>query len=208
MKKSKIFLKNTLKWLGVAFNVLLVTVVILNLYTIAMRFITKKEVVPVFGIATALVETGSMAGEKNDSIEGFTLIFTVKSNEYEIDDIITFDTGGSVPTTHRIIGVEGELFVTQGDSNNTEDIARVSKEQIIGKVFFTIPGVGYFVHFMKTPLGMLILVLVCFLLIAGPTIFKPMHDENSEAENTKIKHENGEVKNTEPQNEESRESDK
>ena len=208
MKKSKIFLKNTLKWLGVAFNVLLVTVVILNLYTIAMRFITKKEVVPVFGIATALVETGSMAGEKNDSIEGFTLIFTVKSNEYEIDDIITFDTGGSVPTTHRIIGVEGELFVTQGDSNNTEDIARVSKEQIIGKVFFTIPGVGYFVHFMKTPLGMLILVLVCFLLIAGPTIFKPMHDENSEAENTKIKPENGEVKNTEPQNEESRESDK
>lgn len=187
MEKSKKIFKSVLKWLGIAFNVILVAVVLVNAYTIAMRFITKKEVIPVFGIATALVETGSMQGENDDSIDGFTLIFTVKSKEYKVGDVITFDTGSSVPTTHRIIEITDEGYITQGDANNSKDTTAVKPEQVIGKVFFTIPGVGYFVHFMKTPFGMLILVLVCFFIIAAPSFFKSSDEEKSKNENENAK---------------------
>lgn len=177
MEKSKKVFKSILKWLGIAANVILVAIVLLNLYTIVMRFVTKKEVIPVFGIATALVETGSMEGDRDDSIDGYDMIFTVKSKEYVIGDIITFDTGGQIPTTHRIIEIEGDKFITQGDANNNKDSQKVSEDQIIGKVFFTIPRVGYFVHFMKTPFGMLILVLVCFFIIYAPSFLKPKTQE-------------------------------
>ena len=172
MGNGKKIFKTALKWLGIALNVILVIILLVNVYTIAARYITKKEVIPVFGLATALVETGSMDGEEEDSVEGFSLIFIVKSGEYEVGDIITFDTGSSVPTTHRIIGLDGDRFITKGDSNNTEDRQSVGKDQIIGKVFFTIPGVGYVINFMKTPLGSFLLVLVCFLIVAAPMIFK------------------------------------
>lgn len=196
MEKGKKILKTALKWLGITLNVVLVLVLLVNVYTIAARYITKKEVIPVFGVATALVETGSMDGEEEDSVEGFSLIFIVKSSEYEVGDIITFDTGSSVPTTHRIIGLDGDRFITKGDSNNTEDSQSVAKEQIIGKVFFTIPGVGYVINFMKTPLGSFLLVLVCFLIVAAPMIFKSDADsQNSSDDKSEEPQENNEKSN-------------
>lgn len=179
MKKTKKSFKKVLKCLGTAFNVILIAIVLVNVYTIAARIITKKQVIPVFGLSTALVETGSMEGDNEDSISGFSLIFMVKAREYKIGDVITFDSGGSVPTTHRIVGVDEDGFITKGDFNTTQDAEKVREEQIIGKVFLEIPGVGYFVHWMKTPLGSMLLVVVCLLIIGVPIFFKSS-DENGD----------------------------
>lgn len=194
MKENTKKLKSVFKWIGTAFNVLLVIIVLVNLYTIAARFITKKSIVPIFGITNAIVDTGSMEGDKPDSIPAKSLIFLVKSREYEVNDIIMFQGKGSIPVTHRIIGVDEDGFITKGDANNTEDEDRVKKEQIIGKVFLKIPKVGYVIGWMKTPLGSMLLVMVCFLLICAPMLLKP-YNTNAELKEFDDKNEQDDTKN-------------
>ncbi|MCI8346789.1 MAG: signal peptidase I [Bacilli bacterium] len=73
--------------------------------------------------------------EKNDlrKIKKYDII------EYMLDnDIIT----------HRVIHIEkhnnnNKLYTTMGDNNNAPDIKKVKEEQILGKVIFTIPKIGY-----------------------------------------------------------------
>lgn len=194
MKENTKKLKSVFKWIGTAFNVLLVIIVLVNLYTIAARFITKKSIVPIFGITNAIVDTGSMEGDKPDSIPAKSLIFLVKSREYEVNDIIMFQGKGSIPVTHRIIGVDEDGFITKGDANNTEDEDRVKEEQIIGKVFLKIPKVGYVIGWMKTPLGSMLLVMVCFLLICAPMLLKP-YNTNAELKEFDDKNEQDDTKN-------------
>ena len=169
-------LKTVLKCLGITFNVILVAIILINLYTLSVRLITKKSIVSVFGITNAVVDTGSMEGDKPDSIPAKSLILLVKSREYEIGDVVMFDTGSRVPTTHRIIGIDDDGFITKGDANNTEDKERVQNSEIYGKVFLIIPNVGYAISWLKTPLGSMLLVVICFLLIGAPIIFKSESD--------------------------------
>lgn len=176
MKNSKA--KTILTYLGKAFNILLVLIVILNLYTIVAKLITKKDTIPVLGITSAIVDTGSMDGNRKGSIPAKSIIFLVKAREYRVDDVIMFQGSGKTPVTHRIIGIDEDGFITQGDANNAPDQDRVKDSQIYGKVFFKIPYIGYLIAWMKTPLGSMALVVVCFLLIGAPMIFKK--EENSD----------------------------
>ena len=47
--------------------------------------------------------------------------------------------------THRIIGIdeEAQQLHTQGDANETEDAAPVAFTNVVGKVFFHLPLLGY-----------------------------------------------------------------
>ena len=176
MKENTSKFKLILKYLGIAFNVILILIIAVNIYTMAARLITKKNTVSIFGITNAVVDTGSMEGDRSDSIPAKSVIFLVRAKEYEIDDIIMFSGVGKTPVTHRIIGIDSDGFITKGDANNTEDKERVKPEQIIGKVFLTVPYAGYAIGWLKTPLGSMILVLICFLLIGIPIIFKSDDD--------------------------------
>ncbi len=66
-----------------------------------------------------------------------------------IGDVITFQANSGDPslTTHRITGVvltgEGREYVTQGDANGAADPKPISAEQIRGKVWYSLPLVGY-----------------------------------------------------------------
>ena len=66
-----------------------------------------------------------------------------------IGDVITFQGSSGDPalTTHRITGVvlggDGPAYVTQGDANGTADARPVTAAQIRGKVWYSLPLVGY-----------------------------------------------------------------
>ena len=65
--------------------------------------------------------------------------------------------------THRIVRVEtaedGSLsFVTKGDANNTEDIAPVAAENVVGIYKARIPALGDVAMFMQKPVGMAIFI--------------------------------------------------
>jgi signal peptidase len=52
------------------------------------------------------------------------------------------------------------LYITKGDANNGEDLEPVSKKMIAGKVFFTVPFLGYGLAAIRNPIGFSLLIIV------------------------------------------------
>ena len=44
---------------------------------------------------------------------------------------------------------EKDIFITKGDANKTEDPVPAEASQIIGRVVFHLPYLGYVIHFLK-----------------------------------------------------------
>ena len=83
-----------------------------------------------FGIGSAVILSGSM--EPALSIDD--VIFVVASDEYQVDDIVVFQSGETL-VVHRILHIEGDTVITKGDANNVAD-EPVTLEQIKGRVGF------------------------------------------------------------------------
>ncbi len=135
-----------------------------NLYVLAAQRLGVKDPA-VLGLRSAVVLTGSMSG----AIEPDDLVVTHAETAYAAGDIIMFRSGGHT-VTHRITAVTEEGYRTKGDANNTEDAAVTPPEDVLGRVIAVIPGAGQedAVRFLRTPLGMLCLVLVLPLAIRLP----------------------------------------
>lgn len=72
---------------------------------------------------------------------------------YAPGDVVTFDAGDAL-VTHRIVAVDGDRMVTQGDANNVDD-GPVPLSSVEGKVVASVPGAGSFVAWLQTSGGML-----------------------------------------------------
>ncbi len=73
-----------------------------------------------------------------------------KFSELNIGDVVVLDQGGDViPLVHRIVAFWEESglarFITKGDANSSPLLIERSNipEQIIGKVVFAVPKIGY-----------------------------------------------------------------
>lgn len=142
---------------------LLVVFIIGNGYFFIMDRVLNNEDTSVFGYSLAIVTSGSM--EPTIGIDDLIIIHDEES--YDIGDIITFNNHGS-SVTHRIIDHNENGFVTKGDANNAADLDTVAIKDISGKVVLVLPVIGKFVMFLKTPLGMMILMFIGVILILYP----------------------------------------
>jgi len=104
------------------------------------------------------VYTGSM--EPAIPVGSVVVIKPVDPETLREGDIICFQLSESTSVTHRIINVTDEGFKTKGDANEDPDQGIVKKENIIGKVIFTIPFIGYLGYFVRTPLGFILLIIL------------------------------------------------
>lgn len=126
--------------------------------------------VPIEGNYTfRIVQSGSMEPE----IQTGAVIATIPRTEYGVNDVVTFRGTdlNPTPTTHRIVGIEkgegGPFFVTKGDANEDQDHRRISKEEVLGKVFLNVPFVGYVSSFFGTPNGKAALVTLVVVSLIG-----------------------------------------
>lgn len=115
-----------------------------------------------------VVESGSMV----PTIQPGSLIIVKPQNEYKENDIVTFKKNSDVDikarhatTTHRIVKIENDLFITKGDANKSEDPKPVSNNLIVGRLFLAIPFLGYPVSFAKTQTGLILLIIIPGVLI-------------------------------------------
>jgi len=114
-----------------------------------------------------IVQSGSM----EPAIKTGSVVVAKPAQDYKIGDIITFGpySKTKAPTTHRIYDVKvigGEpIYITKGDANNAPDTREVTKRDILGKVLFSIPYLGYAVAFAKKPLGFALIVIVPAVII-------------------------------------------
>jgi signal peptidase len=77
----------------------------------------------------------------------------VHEHQYHVGQVVTFTEDGQT-VTHRLISINAEgLITTKGDANATADPWHPPKSQIIGGVVATMPEVGYWLVYLKSPLG-------------------------------------------------------
>jgi len=112
------------------------------------------------------VQSGSMEPE----IRLGSLIFVKPSADYKVNDIATFQVqGGKTTVTHRIMEkkeVGGEiLFTMKGDANEESDTQEIKKSALVGKVFLTLPLLGFPIGYAKTKLGFILLILIPSIII-------------------------------------------
>jgi signal peptidase I len=114
-----------------------------------------------------VVQSGSM----EPAIPTGSVVATIPRSEYRVGDAVTF-TGiraQEASVTHRIIGIEENqgqtLFVTKGDTNDHEDLRRVTEEEIMGSVFLVVPYVGYLSAFAQTRAGIILLIFAPLIIV-------------------------------------------
>ncbi len=134
------------------------------------------------GYQSLAVLSGSMEPE----ISVGSIVFTKEADfsSLQTGDIITYRIGEETMVTHRIESIDevnGQV-VTKGDANDTADAEPISYSNIVGKVGFFLPLLGYLTIYIKTPLGIAAvcgLLVILILLLFLPEVFK---NEEKEAQ--------------------------
>ena len=125
-----------------------------------------------FGYKPLVVLSGSMEPTIK---EGSVLYYkSVDENELKVGDIITFELNGEY-ISHRINGIENNLYETKGDANDVADPVKISYNEIKGKdSSFTISYIGNYIKFVNSNLyliGVVVIILVLEFLFSNLEIF-------------------------------------
>ena len=157
MKKK--FIPTLTGILAIALAAILLLVLFLNVSTLRSVGEIKRGGQVKDGYFCAIVGSGSMepAVHVNDwlLVEG--------GGSYRAGDIITYVSTQGGLVTHRIREVSGNGYITQGDANNVSD-GEISRQRVLGKVVFVLPGAGWLMDGLLSPVGIALLVCVCALV--------------------------------------------
>jgi signal peptidase len=116
---------------------------------------------------------------------------SVEPSNVEIGQVVTFhEPGSDRMLTHRVRKIEARgsklIFTTKGDADNGLQRWSIDRGGQLGQPVGRIPAIGRVVVLAKQPLGLVGIVLVPLLLVAGWEIFRiwrPRHSDGlSEAQ--------------------------
>ena len=110
---------------------LLVLLVIINLLILISSYTS------IFGYKSFKIISGSM--EPNIDINSVVIVKPTKT--YKVDNIITIKQQ-NVYYTHRIKKIDGDVIVTKGDNNNTED-KPININSVVGQVVYVLEDFKY-----------------------------------------------------------------
>ena len=149
------------KALSVISTILLIIVIIFAIALAGVRLI---------GITPYTVLSGSM--EPTYHVGSLVYVKKADYKTLKAGDPITFMLNEDTIATHRIIEVVSDpedpetiRFRTQGDANENPDSGLVHYKNVIGKVSFSIPYLGYVANFVQKPPGLYVGIAVIVLVI-------------------------------------------
>jgi signal peptidase len=103
-----------------------------------------------FSMAPVVILTGSM--EPSIKPGDLTIIRKCSIDEIKVGDVIEYQLE-DFNVVHRVIGIyryyEETLLITKGDANKSADPKPVQSDQILGKLEYTIPYLGYPAYLLK-----------------------------------------------------------
>lgn len=110
---------------------------------------------------------GVLSGSMSPRIPTGSVVVVKAGADYGQGDIITYRSTGDPDQliTHRVVAIDGDALVTRGDANDTWDSQSIPAENIIGRVVFTLPLLGYLVSFTRTQAGVVLLIVVPSVII-------------------------------------------
>jgi len=137
-------------------------------FIVVIALLLIVSVFPITGnIKFMVVQSESMV----PAIKMGSVVMVMPVKEYKIGDVIAFGpmSKTKAPTSHRIYDIkttDGVVsYITKGDANKGPDPREVKKEDIIGKILFSVPYIGYAINFAKKPVGFALIIIVPALLI-------------------------------------------
>lgn len=143
---------------------LLCVVILLNVWMLVQQAVLKREAPRVFGFSQYIVTSGSM----EPSFSPGDMILVKSREKYKLGDVVTFRSQSGETVTHRIVGSVSGQFITQGDANDTEDEDLLPPGNILGRLELVLPGMGSAANFLRSPLGLLVLLAAGVLIVKLP----------------------------------------
>jgi len=144
-------------------------------FIVAVALLLIVSILPITGNYKVMtVISGSMA----PAIKMGSVVIVKPAADYKIGDVITFGpySKTKAPTSHRIYDikvVDGQpVYITKGDVNNAPDARELQKRDIVGKVLFSVPFVGYAVDFAKKPIGFVLIIGIPAVIIISDEVKK------------------------------------
>ena len=136
---------------------MIVIIIIINMIIFVPSF---------FGYQVFDVISGSM--EPAIKVNSLIYVQETKPQDLVAGDIITYTSNKGI-ITHRVVinDINAQEIITKGDNNLQVDLQPIAYRNIIGKVFFTIPYLGYYVSFISSLFGkilVIIIVVFCFII--------------------------------------------
>jgi signal peptidase I len=99
------------------------------------------------------------------------LVLTWEQDDYQLGDVIAYNDpilGGVV--FHRIVAIDDGQFQTKGDNNSWLDLYRPNRDDIIGKSWVQLHGVGEYVLLLNKPGPFSAIVSAFVLLLFAPSL--------------------------------------
>ena len=115
-----------------------------------------------------IIIIASSSMKPNLNVGDAVIVIKVKPEEIKIGDIISYNKvipySSSNIITHRVVEINknGEFYIfkTKGDANNEIDKFDITYKEIIGKVIFSIPKIGYLFYFIKENMVAISLIML------------------------------------------------
>lgn len=153
---------------------LLATAVILSFLGLFLMSVPAADSIPLVGdYEPMIVQSGSM--EPGMAVGGIVLVDkSIAPVDIDVGDVITFRTPQQQSqtlsyTTHRVTAVDYEndkrVFETKGDANEDVDSWVVPADSVLGQEVLSVPYLGYFVRYVKSPIGFMAVVVFPALIV-------------------------------------------
>ena len=147
---------------------LMIALLLLSCIFLFKGLVLKEDPVDLFGFKFFTVATGSM--EPEISVGDLVVVQKKKSEHYDVGMVVTYQLEGMAkPITHKIVKRDGDMITTQGVFNNGED-KEFHVSNILGEVVFTWEEYYKFSYFVRSPMGVIILILGGFVIVEGLSI--------------------------------------
>lgn len=131
----------------------------LGIYTWNARSLTGNAVPMPFGYGASVVLSGSM----EPTLSAGDLLILAETEAYRELDVVVYQSG-RMPVVHRVVAIQGDEVITKGDANNAPD-RPLPLSAVKGKVICVIPMVGYLLWAVRSPAGILAIVVLAVLLM-------------------------------------------
>lgn len=164
------------KALKVISTLLVVVMVIVAVLMVGVRLL---------GLQVYTVLSGSM--EPEYPVGSLVYVREVDTATLEVGDVITFKLSEETTATHRIIDIVRDennpqlvRYQTKGDNNDVTDGMLLEPANVIGKVIFKLPYMGYLAMFLQSKQGKLAAIAACAAMLLLTLVSELLNDSLKE----------------------------
>jgi signal peptidase len=133
---------------------------------VLLALVVLPAVLPALGHQVFIVRGASM--EPAIPLGSVVLVHPVDPNSVQVGQVVTYRSAQGTVVTHRVTGIandSGLTFTTKGDASASADPAPIPASEIVGDVESSVPGVGYVITAIGSPLGLVLAIAILGTLL-------------------------------------------